>query len=192
MQYRNKKDLSIIAEFDSENEKTKTTTLVYVTGDKPGYSFTITNSTLRRYWEPIEEEKPRFTDEELKQINEPYKPDVTPHYIPKPQSVIEYEEKRKMFTHNADLPEFDEIVELFGPKLVRVNERSSYVSFSDKTTLHRKSKSVRLYTVEKVWEALTLKGLHSEPNKDKDRPFAFIINTREEFDVMREVLINTL
>ena len=49
MKYRSKKDPAIIAAFDFENEKCRTTTLIYLTGPKPGYSFTITNSTLSKY-----------------------------------------------------------------------------------------------------------------------------------------------
>lgn len=193
MKYRSKKDPAVTAAFDFEDEKHHSTYLIYLSGPKKGTSFCVTNSTLKRYWEPIEESNPlMFTPEEVAQINTPYKPDVTPRYIPKPQSVIEYEEKQHRRQYNNELPDFDALVEMFGFILKKVNEKSGYMLFSDGTSLHRKSKDIRLYTVENIWVALTEKGFKSSPNKDKDRPFAFIITTKKEFDDMCEVLINIL
>ena len=194
MKYQSKKDPEITAALDFEDEKHHTTYLIYLTGPKKGMSFCVTNPTLNRYWEPIKD-VPKvldFTPEQIEQINTPYKPDVTPHYIPKPQSVIEYEENKHKSRRNTELPTFEQISEMFGFILVRINERSNYVIFTDKTALHRKSNFIRLNTTESIWEELTTKGLKSEPNDDKDRPFTFIIKTKQEFDDMSEVLINQL
>ena len=195
MKYRSKKDPEVIAAFDFEDEKHKSTYLIYLTGPKSGMSFCVTNSTLNRYWEEVKDEVPKvldFSPDEIQQINTPYKPDVTPHYIPKPQSVIEYEEKQHRSRGNSDLPSFEALVEMFGFMLLKVNEKSGYMIFKDKTALHRKAKTIKLNTVENVWEELTHKGFQSSPNNDKDRPFTFVIKTKEEFETMSEVLINNL
>lgn len=194
MKYKSKKDPEITAALDFEDEKHHATYLIYLTGSKKGMSFCVTNPTLNRYWEPIKD-VPKvldFTPEQIEQINTPYKPDVTPHYIPKPKSVIEYEETKHKSRRNTELPTFEQISEMFGFILVRINEKSNYVMFKDKTALHRKSNFIRLNTTESIWEELTMKGLQSEPNNDKDRPFTFIIKTKKEFDDMSEVLINQL
>ena len=193
--YRSKRDKNIVALFDSENAKGKTTTLVYETGEKKGKSFTISNSTLHLYWELIEDEPASvldFSQEQLKQINTPYKPDVVPHYIPKPKSVIEYEDKQHKNRFNSELPTFEELGDIFGPILKKINEKSKYVLFKDGTALHRQSACMKLNTTEIIWEQLSLKGLESKPNNDKDRPFAFIIKSRTDYDIMSEILINTI
>lgn len=194
MKYRSKKDPDVIAAFDFENEKCHTTTLIYLTGPKPGYSFTITNSTLSKYWELVEDvPKPLdFTKEEMEQINQPYKPDVTPHYIPKPQSVIEYEEKKHKSRRNNELPTFEEIIDIFGVVLKKINEKSNYVLFKDGSAMHRQATAIKFNTVENIWTQLAEKGLESKANPDKDRPFAFVIKTKEEFDTVAEVILKTL
>jgi hypothetical protein len=194
MKYVSKKDPTVTAAFDFEDDKHHTTYLIYLTGPKKGMSFCVTNSTLKRYWDEVHD-VPKvldFTPEEVAQINTPYKPDVTPHYIPKPPAVIEYEEKKLKSRRNNELPTFEAIAEMFAFILAKVNERSNYVKFKDGTTLHRKATCIKLYTVENIWEDMTHKGFKSSPNNDKDRPFAFVINTKEEFETMSEVLINNL
>jgi len=194
MKYKSKKDPDIIAAFDFDNEKFKTTTLIYLTGPKKGYSFTINNCTLRKYWEPVEDiPKPlNFTPEQMEQINQPYKPDVTPHYIPKPQSVIEYEENKHKSRRNNELPTFEEIADMFGVVLKKINEKSNYVVFKDGSAMHRKSAFIKFNTVENIWTQLAEKGLESQSNPDKDRPFAFTIKTKEDFDTVAEVILKTL
>lgn len=194
MKYRSKKDPEVIAAYDFENKKFKTTTLIYLTGPKKGYSFTINNCTLEKYWEKVDDvPKPLdFTEIEMEQINQPYHPNVTPHYIPKPPAVIEYEEKKKRSYMNTELPTFEEVCDMFGPILKRINEKSNYVRFKDETTLHIRNYKLKLYTVENIWEQLAQKGLESKPNNDKDRPFAFILKSREDFDKFAEVIIKTL
>lgn len=190
MKYQSKKDTSIFATVDSYDEKTKTTILVYESGDKKGKSVNVSSSTLKRWWKQVEDDNPLNID--MEQVNKPYKPDVTPHYIPKPQSVIEYEENKKKARYNSELPELSQIVDTLGEYCVKINEGSKYVKFKDGkgTTLWRKSRCIDIYATEIVWEALTNKGFVSSPNKDKDRPFHIKINTSEEYDKVVEVIKN--
>lgn len=189
MKYQSKKDPSIFATEDSYNEKSKTTILVYETGDKKGKSVSVSSTTLKRWWKKVDD-NPLNID--MEQVNKPYKPDVTPHYIPKPQSVIEYEENKKKARYNSELPEFSQISDNLGEYCIKINEGSKYVKFKDGkgTTLWRKSKYIDIYATETVWDAMTHKGFTSEPNKDKDRPYHFRINTKEEYDKVVEVIKN--
>lgn len=196
MKYQSKKDPEIIAAFDCENKKFNTTRLIYLTGDKKGKSFDVSNSTLKRWWKKVENDVE--TEEvvepvsnplniDFDKVNEPYHPNVTPHYIPKPESVIEYEEKKHK-KYNASLPTFEELTDMFGPYLKKANK--TYLVFKTLTSLHRKGGCIMLYACESDWDALTHLGLTSSPNKDKDRPFAFKIVTEEEFEKAKGVLTN--
>ena len=186
MIYESKKDPTVTAALDFEDEKCKTTRLIYLTGDKKGKSFVVSNSTLKRWWRKVND-NPLNID--MEQVNKPYKPNVKPHYIPKPKSVIEYEEnKRKKY--NSDLPDFDAIVDEIGEYLKKVNENSKYVMFNDKSTLWRKSSYIDVYATESLWGKLTEAGFQSKANKDKDRPFAFRINKKEEYEKFVEVISN--
>jgi len=184
MKYQSKKDPTVTAAFDFEDEKCKTTRLIYLTGEKAGNSFVVANSTLKRYWKPITDNSLNI---DVEQVNQPYKPDVTPHYIPKPQSVIEYEENKHK-KYNKDLPEFDTIVDELGEKLKKVNSTSNYVMFDNKTTLWRKSTCIDVYACEEVWIKLTEAGFQSKANKDKDRPYAFKIVNADDYKKLVEVL----
>lgn len=180
MIYRSKKDPEVTASFDFEDTKCATTRLIYLSGDKKGKSFVVSNSTLKRWWEKVEDKKTdNLLDINMEEVNKPYKPDVTPHYIPKPQSVIEYEAKKNR-KYNNNLPELETIAEELGEYLIRVNDK--YIKFEGGTTLWRKSGGIDIYATETIWEALTKLGFQSKPNKDKDRPFAFHITTQEEYD----------
>lgn len=208
MKYQSKKDPEIIAAFDFANEKFNTTRLIYLTGDKAGTSFDVSNSTLKRWWKPLTDEvseeevtEAEITEKEvseesndnplnidMEQLNQPYQPNVTPHYIPKPQSVIEYEEKKKNRTFNLALPSFEDICEMFGANLAKINETSQYVKFKDGTTMWRKSGWIDVYATEDTFAKLAESGLTSKPNKDKVRPFAFRLSTQEDFDKAKGVL----
>lgn len=201
MRYRSKKDPSIIASFVSENEKFKTTMLCYETGEKAGTAFSVSNSTLKRWWARVdsEEVQPEIDESfgiDNEQINKPYAPDVTPHYIPKPESVKEYEENKKVRRgYNADIPEFEDLTELLTDAgiVIKVNDNSRYVKLADKaTTVWRKSKGLFIYAATEIGEALAKAGYKSSPNKDKIRPFAFEINTKEDLDTVIDVIKNTL
>lgn len=189
--YQSKKDPEVYASFDLENEKYSTVTMIYLSGENKGKSFSITTSTLKRWWKPVDEEEKstlEILNVDVEQLSKPYKPDVTPRYIPKPQSVIDYENKKSR--KNFDIPDFEKIVEVFGSILTKVNENSCYIKFADKTTLWRKASTIHIYANEDSAVKLSTAGLLSTANKDKDRPFKFEIKTDEEFEKVKEALLN--
>lgn len=189
MIYKSVKDPTVTAVVIEEDTKCKTTTLQYQSGgeDKQDKSFVISNSTLKRWWRKVSDTD--FTAEELKQIDTPYKPEVTPHYIPKPESVVEYEEKKRRVRRNNDIPEYEAICETFGPICDKFNDRSSYIKFKTGTTLWRKQNCIDIYAVESDWMTLTEAGLKSAPNKDKVRPYAIKVTTQDEYDRVVGALI---
>lgn len=182
MKYTSKKDPTVTAQLNTMSEKYGTVSMTYLSGPNEGKSFDITTSTLKRWWK-ADNSVSSVLDIDEEKVNTPYKPDVTPHYIPKPQSVIEYEKKQKVF-HNSDLPEFEAIVDTLGSLCTKVNENSKYIKFSDKSTLWRKERRIDIYAAESLWEKLANAGLQSSANKDKDRPFAFKIETQEQYDIV--------
>ncbi len=186
MKYRSKKDPSIEAAYDFQDPKTKTIRMIYLTGEKAGYSFEISSSTLKRWWEEM-----NVPENEVKAeiINTPYHPDVKPHYIPKPQSVVEYEENKKRLRSNNDLPSFEDMSENLADICQKINDNSKYIKIKDSdTTIWRKSLCIDIYADEVYWERLASKGLKSTPNKDKRRPFAIRIQTADEYEKMVEAL----
>lgn len=179
--YQSKKDETIFAVVEREEEKYGTTLLIYTSGPNSGKSFSLTNSTLKRWWKIVsvsESENPLNID--LNKVAEPYKPDVTPHYVKKPESVINYEESKKT-RKTKDLPTLDTVVEDLGAWLNSINELSNYVKFKNDTTLWVKHSAVDIYATEAAWSRLTEAGFMSKPNKDKVRPFAFKLTTMEEY-----------
>ena len=186
MKYKSKKDNSIIAAFDFEDEKCHTTRLIYLTGEKAGNSFVVSNSTLKRWWTEVADD-----DEEVKAeiINTPYNPPVTPHYIPKPKSVIKYEENKRKAISNNDLPEYDELVAELEQYLQKVNESSKYVVIrNSQTTVWRKLRWIDIYADELMWTKLVEQGLKSKPNKDKFRPYNIRINTSDEYEKFKNAI----
>lgn len=170
-----------------------TVILKYLTGEHKDKTVTITTGTLKRYWREETETTPKKTATEIlgidmDEVNKPYKPDVKPHYIPKPESVKEYEENKRK-KHNFDLPEFDSIVEQIGFICCKVN--TNYVKLNDKaSTVWRYAGYIACYCTEEVWQSLTKAGLQSQPNKDKYRPFGFIIKNKGDYDKLIETLVN--
>lgn len=188
MKYKSKKDPKVIASYDFQDPKTKTIRMIYLTGDKAGNSFEVSSSTLKRWWSKVDADD-KAAEAEI--INTPYKPNVTPHYIPKPESVIRYEENKKKARRNIDIPEFDAFVEEFEQYFQKVNTNSSYVMLKDsKTTIWRKARWIDVYADQEVWERLVAQGFESKPNKDKERPFSVRVSTVEEYDKLRNVIIN--
>lgn len=192
MIYVSKKDPEVKASLVSSVDSG--TTIKYISGPDTGKTVTISNSTLKRWWsKDAESTKPIPENEVLEslgvnmeQVNKPYAPDVTPHYIKKPKSVINYENaKRKK--HNFDLPEFEELVSKFGFLAVKVN--SNYIKLADKSTLWRKESHIALYAAEDTWKKCTDAGLESKPNNDKDRPFGYKIESAEDYKKLTVALL---
>lgn len=190
--YQSKKDEDVTAKIESREEKYGTVLLEYVSGPNAGKTVSITLSTLKRWWKLVDtkEEVGNFEDTiDYSQVNTKYPEPKVQKYIPKPQSVIEYEAKKnKKF--NANLPTFDEIIEDIGSICIKINNNSSYVKLKDKSTIWRKQGAIDIYAAEDLWGKLTDAGLSSKPNKDKDRPFAFKITSSAEYEKVLEVLKN--
>lgn len=186
MKYKSKKDNSIIAAFDFEDEKCHTTRLIYLTGEKAGSSFVISNSTLKRWWTKVEADD---LEAEAEIINTPYNPPVTPHYIPKPDSVIEYEANKRKAISNNELPEFDDLVTELEQYLSKINETSKYVVVrNSQTTVWRKLKWIDVYADELIWGKLVEQGLKSKPNKDKYRPYNVRIETADDYGKFKNAI----
>ena len=192
MKYKDKRNETIIARVESENEKYGTYTLVYETGPNEGKAFDITGATLRRWWSKVDETEKteaEILNLDVNVINEPYPEPKKKKYIPKPDSVVEYEKKKRGRKFNDNLPTFEEVVELLGSCCSKVNENSSYIKFNDKkSTLWRKSTCISVYAATDFAEKLVNVGFASSVNKDKERPFAFKIETREDFDKLVAVI----
>lgn len=186
MVYQNKKDETVQAKVLSTDDKCNTVTLEYTTGPKKGKNFVVVASTLKRWWKLIpSDDNPLGIDPE--EVNKPYKPDVKPHYIPKPDSVKEYEEKKnKRF--NSSLPSFESLVDDFGSMCSKINETSKYIKFSNGSTLWRKNSWIDLYCVEEYFIILSQAGLASSPNKDKERPFHFRIENEDQYETFKKTI----
>lgn len=187
MKYRSKKDPEVTAAFDFQDEKTKVNHMIYLTGEKAGYAFEISSSTLKRWWTKVD-----ATQEEINSdiINAPYHPNVTPHYIPVPDSVKEYEAMKTKKRRNNDLPDFESMVEEFAVATQRINESSKYIALKDsQTTIWRKSTCIDIYADEMMWERFVVEGLESKPNKDAKRPFAIKVKTEKDYERMRNAII---
>lgn len=188
MKYQSKKDPTITAAFDFQDEKTKVNHMIYLTGEKAGYSFEVSSSTLKRWWTKVE-----ITKEELDAeiINTPYHPDVTPHYIPVPDSVKEYEASKKRNRVNADIPDFETMSEEFASFSKKINEKSQYIAIKDSdTTIWRKAQRIDIYADQMMWERFVAQGLQSTENKDKKRPFHIKIETEKDYERMRDAIYN--
>lgn len=190
--YQSKKNPEIIATLESVEEKYGTVILVYETGSDAGKSISITQSTFKRWWKLLTEESSlseSSLDIDVKQVNTPYPEPVKQKYIPKPQSVIDYEAKQ-VKQYNNDLPSFEELVAEIGSICTKVNDTSRYVKLACKTTLWRKSNYIDIYACETTAEKLIAKGLQCSGNKDKDRPFAFRVKTKADYTLVLEALLN--
>lgn len=207
MKYQSKKHPEVIARLDSKNEKFKTVMLIYLTGSDAGKSVSITEATFKRWWKKYEGEvdtgvppmvkketenvQPASTSPldslgiDYDKVNEPYPEPKEQKYIKKPESVVAYENRRRK--HNDDLPEFDDMTAILSSVVKKVNK--GYVRLEDGTTIWRKPTLVNVYAADKTWEILTQAGFKSRVNTygksktiDKDRPYAFDIYSKEDFD----------
>jgi hypothetical protein len=202
MKYQSKKDPSIIAAFDFEHEKFKTTRLIYLTGPKEGQSFEISNSTLKRWWKKLESETVEQNEVQteqvvetvenplnidFEQVNQPYHPEVTPHYIPKPQSVIEYEEnKKRRVSATFDYPkDYETLADLFAEhniKMKKVNR--GYISLPDNSKIKILAVGIGILASTELAEKFVAKGFSSKPCIEKGTPFRFDVKNQDEYSKM--------
>lgn len=194
MKYVSKKDPNIVAAFDFEDTKCATTRLIYLTGEKAGKSFVVSNSTLKRYWKQVETEEvvepqPNPLNIDFEQVSKPYKPDVKPRYIPKPQSVIEYEERkhirsRASFDFPHDYEEFADLLSKTNVVIKKVN--TGYISLHDNSKI-KLQKNIAILASQELGEKFVAKGFQSKPCIEKGTPFRLDICNEEEYKLMWEI-----
>lgn len=192
MMYQSKKDPSIEAAFDFQNEKTKTIRMIYLTGEKAGYSFDIEPSTLKRWWKKMDTTE---QEEDTARINAPYHPDVTPHYIEKPESVKRYEEEKALrrkgkrvaqFEGPKDYEQFADWLGESNVELKRVN--SGYISLPDNSKLKILTSGIGILASQELGEKFIEKGFTARSCIEKGTPFRFDITTQDEYNNMWEIL----
>jgi hypothetical protein len=197
MTYESKKDPTVTAAFDFEDTKCNTTRLIYLTGDKAGQSFVVSNSTLKRWWRKIktEEKVIEKTDDnplglDFEQINTPYPEPKEQKYIPKPQSVIEYEESKKRNKCTFALPkDYDEFANILADKNIALKKvNKGYISLSDNSKLKLLTNGIGVLASNELGEQLTLKGMKCRECIEKGTPFRFDIKDESMYNEMYNVL----
>lgn len=187
MIYKSKKDETLTAKVVSTDEKCNTCILEYLSGDKVGKTIALTNSTLKRWWKKVDE--PKTVDEILgidnDVVNTKYPEPKVQKYIPKPKSVIEYEEKKKRT--KCDLPDYESLKEIFANVAKKLN--SSYIILKDETSIFRLTSFIRINAPEKYMEEFSELGLTGSPNKDNKRPLTYVIKSLEDFENVKEILL---
>lgn len=200
MTYKNKKDSTVTAVLDFEDEKYKTVTLIYLTGKDKGKSFSINRSTLKMWWEEINSsdvkiDKPKSVLDKLdyEQINTPYPKPKEQKYIPVPQSVIEYENRNKVsrakntdFNAPSDYEEFADLLAKHNIRIKRVN--TGYISLWDNSKLKLQNGRIALLASTDIGSELSSKGFKCEKCIEKGTPFRYNICTNEDFETMLGVI----
>lgn len=203
MKYQSKKDPTITAAFDFENEKFKTTRLIYLTGPKEGQSFEISNSTLKRWWKKLESEPETVQPEEVveaqpnplnidfEQVNTPYPEPKEKKYIPKPQSVIEYEERKHLrsrasFEYPKDYEALADVFAEYNIKMKKVNR--GYISLPDNSKIKILAVGVGILASDELAEKFVANGFQAKPCIEKGTPFRFDVKNAEEYAKMLEAL----
>ena len=199
MIYKSKKDPTITASLDFEDDKYKTVTMIYLTGPNKGKSFNITKSTLRLWWEenPLDEEECQSILDKLdmEKINTPYPEPEFQAYIPIPDSVLKYEGKRRKqakeiceFEKPKDYEEFADLLVENNIKIKNVN--SGYISLPDNSKLKNQAGGIALLASQNIGEMFIEKGYTCKPCCEKGTPFRFDFKTDKDFKTMLEVLSN--
>jgi hypothetical protein len=185
--YTNKKHPEVTAKIVKQPNES-TVILEYLTGDEVGKTVTVTTGTLKRWWgKSTEKSANEILGVDADELNEPYPEPKEKKYIPKPQAVVEYEEKKKS-RFNNDLPKYEDLEGLLDDIYFKKYDKDSHFMFKDKSTLWRKSSCIDLYVTEELWTKFTEAGFTSKPNKDKDRPFAIKVVTNDEWNLCLSVL----
>lgn len=196
MIYQSKKDPNVKVKILNKEEKYGTVLMEYISGEKKGTTTSITLATLHRWWTVVTDIMTRLNIDE-EQVNTPYRPNVTPHYIEPPKAILEKEKAKKkvepkVSKYNENLPCFAEVCRTFESITESVSDKSHYIRLKDDTTIWRKLSCIDIYTVENLWIRLTEEGLTSKPNKDKNRPFAFHLLAKEEWEKVKGVILENV
>lgn len=192
--YRSKKDSSIEAHVDSVSEKYGTTMLVYDTGEKTGTAFSISNSTLKRWWKKIDNDNP--LDIDVDKVNEPYPEPEKQEYVPIPESVKEYEETKRMRrmgkNKNVDTPKDLETIAIkMGEKSIPIKKvNTGYISLIDRTKIKVLDSGIGILASADVGETLSKIGMQSRPCIESGTPFRFDISKNEDFEKALDAISN--
>ena len=205
MIYKSKKDKNILAKVVEQDEERKTVILEYITGEQSGKTFNITTSTLKRWWSKVNEseiesidisvETPKEIPSVLKnldyeKINTPYPEPKEQKYIPKPKSVIEYEEKKKKVKCEIKLPDnYEDFATELSDKNIKIQRvNKGYLALEDTTKLKLLSTGIGVLATDKLGNELSLNGLQCRECIEKGTPFRFDIKTQEQYDKLITVL----
>lgn len=195
IRYRSKKDSSIEAHVDSVSDKFGTTMLVYDTGEKSGTTFTISNSTLKRWWRKIDDDNP--LDIDMDKVNEPYPEPKEQKYVPVPEAVKEYEEVKRMRrmgkNKDVDTPkDLENIAITLGEKSIPIKRlNKGYISLIDNTKIKVFNSGIGILASNTVGEALSKIGMTSRTCIEPGTPFRFDISTNEDFEKALDAISNT-
>lgn len=202
MKYESKKDPTIIAAYDFENEKFKTTRLIYLTGPKAGQSFEVSNSTLKRWWRKLKDDEVQTEkvvetpsnplNIDFEQVNQPYHPNVTPHYIPKPQAVIEYEESKKRKVASFDFPnDYDTLANMMAERNVVMKKvNRGYISLPDNSKIKILTMGIGILASTELAEKFIARGFQAKACIEKGTPFRFDVKNADEYEKMWGALTN--
>ena len=173
-----------------------TVILEYLTGDKKGSTTSISTGILKRYWKRDGERTVEdILNVDMDEINKPYPEPKEKKYIPKPEAVVEYEERKKRsnkilldFELPANYEVFADILAERHVGIKRVN--SGYISMPDSSKLKLLSNGIGVLASTELAEQLVTFEMTSKPCIEKGTPFRFDVCTQKQFDDLIFVLSN--
>ena len=188
--YKSKKDENITAEV-VKCPNDNTIILKYLTGEHKDKTFTITTGTLKRWWKKVEKSALDILGVDMDEVNKPYPEPKEQKYIPKPQSVIEYEENKKRkvkldFELPTDYNTFADALAENGVKIKRVN--SGYIAMEDSSKLKLLTNGIGVLASTELAELLAKCAITSKPCIEKGTPFRFDIKTQLDYDSLVRTL----
>lgn len=169
--------------------------LFYDTGEKSGTTFTISNSTLKRWWRKIDDDNP--LDIDMDKVNEPYPEPKEQKYVPVPEAVKEYEEVKRMRrmgkNKDVDTPkDLENIAITLGEKSIPIKRlNKGYISLIDNTKIKVFNSGIGILASNTVGEALSKIGMTSRTCIEPGTPFRFDISTNEDFEKALDAISNT-
>jgi hypothetical protein len=190
MKYQSKRHPDIYAALDVVNEEYNTCRMIYLTGENAGKAFDVTLSTLKRWWKKVEGVTEEQVEAEI--IETPYPEPEHQEYIPKPQSVIEYEESKRVHNNIETMPQsYDEFADLLAEHNVQIKKvNSGYISMNDKTKLKLLKTGVGVLASTELAEELSMNGFKSKPCIEKGTPFRFDFKEQADFEKLIDILGN--
>lgn len=199
--YVSKKDTDVTAKVVKRPNDT-TVILEYLTGDKAGNTTSITVGTLKRYWkssDKIKQEEiiPEKSTEEIlgvdmDEVTKPYPEPKEKKYIPKPESVIEYEAKRTRARKGTDFDvptDYEVFADLLASRDVAMKKvNKGYIAMPDSSKIKLLNCGVGILASEYVAEQFVKAGFTSRPCIEKGTPFRFDFTNEEDYNKMLDIL----